>query len=461
MRRNPVEIFPPWNNRLANSTGPTWRLFGLHFLISTLIYASPAAAGLIQNPILPGFNPDPDIIRVGDDYYIATTTFEWFPGVNIYHSKDLANWRLACRPLSEEHIRLSGVPNSGGNYIPSLAYNERDSLFYLVYSNVLGRDWPLMSMRSYVTTARKIEGPWSDPVYLNSAGFDPALFFAPDGKAYLINMVLDYRSDLQMPGFLLQEYDWRSQKLIGEAKMIFHLENYDKKYRYAFPEGPHLYFHNGCYYLLFAAGGGLPVDFQSLREPMDSTWLSLHLKPGFLSIRGRQPITSLTGQSLVARRWTSLDFEAETALEFQPEHFLQMAGLALFYDTEDFQFAYISHDEKKGRVVRLLQRSKDKGWEKFNEYENDIPEQGQVKFKVRVEDGAALFFFALKDKDFEALGPALSIAHLSDEGVNGDKNGFTGAFVGLSVQDRLYESCWAEIDYYDYRSLAEHKNNPE
>lgn len=528
----------------------------------------------IKNPILPGFNPDPDIIRVEDDYYIATTTFEWYPSVSIYHSKDLVHWRLISRALTEKHLSLEGVPNSGGNYIPSLSFNPQDSLFYLVYSNVLGRDWPLMSMEAFVVTSKDICGPWSDPIYLNSAGFDPAFFFDPNGKAYLINMVLDYRNDLQMPGFLLQEYDWRKKELIGVAKMIFHLENYDPKYRYIFPEGPHIYYREGYYYLLFAAGGTywdhqswmarskniwgpylpapnnpiltskgiekgglqkagqgglvstpsgewylahhasrpilpdsvsplgretclqkvewteqgwlqlagggmypqkrvpapslhtysfeavqlndgfdqqvLPLHFQSLRSPMDESWISMDQKKGYLSIRGRQPITSLIRQSLVARRWTSLSFEAETSIEFHPKHFLQMAGLTLFYDTQDFQYAYISFDEKKGRVLRLLQRNSQNGWNKFNEYEQAIAEEGPLRLKVKVQNGESQFYYAASSDNWIAFGPRISIAHLSDEGVKGNKNGFTGAFVGISVQDRLYEKIWAHIDYLNY-----------
>ena len=87
------------------------------------------------NPIISGFNPDPSIVRVGEDYYIATSTFEWFPGVQIHHSTDLVNWNLIARPLDRvSQLDLKGVPDSCGVWAPCLSYNN--GTFYLVYSNV-------------------------------------------------------------------------------------------------------------------------------------------------------------------------------------------------------------------------------------------------------------------------------------------------------------------------------------
>jgi xylan 1,4-beta-xylosidase len=89
----------------------------------------------IRNPILPGFNPDPSIVRVGDDYYIATSTFEWFPGVQVYHSRDLVNWRLLTRPLRRpSQLNLLGDPDSCGVWAPCLTY--ADGLFWLIYTDV-------------------------------------------------------------------------------------------------------------------------------------------------------------------------------------------------------------------------------------------------------------------------------------------------------------------------------------
>jgi len=147
---------------------------------------------LIRNPILPGFNPDPSILRVGDDYYIATSTFEWFPGVQIHHSKDLANWELVTRPLNRKaQLDMRGDPDSCGVWAPCLTHDGEK--FWLVYTDVKRKDGSFKDAHNYIVTADKIEGPWSDPVYVNSSGFDPSLFHDDDGKKYFVNMSWDHR----------------------------------------------------------------------------------------------------------------------------------------------------------------------------------------------------------------------------------------------------------------------------
>lgn len=204
---------------------------------------------LVHNPILPGFNPDPSIIRVGGDYYIATSTFEWFPGVQIHHSRDLANWTLVARPLNEARLLdMRGNPDSGGIWAPCLSY--ADGLFWLVYTDVKRQQGSFKDVFNYVTTAPSIEGPWSDPVYLNATGFDPSLFHDDDGKKYLLNMIWDHRARPKtFAGIALQEYDPQSGKLVGPEHNIF------KGSDLGLVEGSHLYKRNGWYYLLTAEGG--------------------------------------------------------------------------------------------------------------------------------------------------------------------------------------------------------------
>jgi xylan 1,4-beta-xylosidase len=212
----------------------------------------------IVNPILPGFNPDPSIVRAGDDYYIATSTFEWFPGVQIHHSRDLVHWRLLPRPLTRaSQLNMLGDPDSCGVWAPCLSYS--DGLFYLIYTDVkrYGRTTQggsagasLRDTPNYLVTAPSIEGPWSDPIYLNSSGFDPSLFHEDDGRKYLVNMQWDHRpGQNRFSGIVLQEYSAAEQKLIGEPDVIF------KGTAIGFTEGPHLYRRNGYYYLLTAEGG--------------------------------------------------------------------------------------------------------------------------------------------------------------------------------------------------------------
>ena len=138
----------------------------------------------IRNPILPGFNPDPSILRVGDDYYIATSTFEWYPGVQIHHSRDMANWELVTRPLTRKsQLDMRGDPDSCGVWAPCLSHDGEK--FWLVYTDVKRKDGSFKDAHNYIVTASAIEGPWSDPVYVNSSGFDPSLFriFMPNSSA--------------------------------------------------------------------------------------------------------------------------------------------------------------------------------------------------------------------------------------------------------------------------------------
>ena len=115
------------------------------------------ATAMIINPILPGFNPDPSIFRVGPDYYIATSTFEWYPGVQIHHSTDLVNWTLAARPLDRaSQLDMRGNPDSCGVWAPCLSY--ADGLFWLVYTDVKRLDGNFKDAHNYIVTAPPSKG---------------------------------------------------------------------------------------------------------------------------------------------------------------------------------------------------------------------------------------------------------------------------------------------------------------
>ena len=175
----------------------------------------------IQNPVLKGFNPDPSILRVGDDYYIATSTFEWFPGVQISHSRDLQNWRVISHPLDRySQLDLRGCPNSGGVWAPCLTYDN--GIYYLIYTNTRHWTGAYKDTPNYLVTAENIEGPWSEPIYLNSSGFDPSLFHDDDGRKWLVNMLWDYRAEKHsFAGIVLQEYSVTEKKLVGPVTNIF------------------------------------------------------------------------------------------------------------------------------------------------------------------------------------------------------------------------------------------------
>jgi xylan 1,4-beta-xylosidase len=183
---------------------------------------------MIQNPILPGFNPDPSICRVGDDFYIATSTFEWYPGVQIHHSRDLANWQLVARPLARASLLdMRGNPDSCGIWAPSLSW--ADGRFWLVYTDVKRFEGSFKDAHNYIVTAPEITGPWSERAYANSSGFDPSLFHDDDGRKWFVNMLWNHRGGSvggrpkapAFDGILLQEWDAARQCLVGPVENIY------------------------------------------------------------------------------------------------------------------------------------------------------------------------------------------------------------------------------------------------
>ena len=202
----------------------------------------------IQNPILRGFHPDPSIIRVGEDYYIATSTFEWWPGVRPHHSRDLKNWEQIEYPLSRlSQLDLRGVGASQGIWAPCLTYDQ--GTFYLVYTVVRSFYCNMYDTENYLVTSDNIHGPWSEPVALNNFGFDPSLFHDEDGRKYMVSMVTDHRVPKKYAGRLvLQEYDPEKKAMTGPVRDIYRGEK-------IFLEGPHIYKRQGWYYL-FAADTG-------------------------------------------------------------------------------------------------------------------------------------------------------------------------------------------------------------
>lgn len=210
---------------------------------------------MIRNPILPGFNADPSFIRVGGDYYIAVSTFEWYPGVQIYHSRDLANWTLVARPLNRAtQLDMRGNPDSCGIWAPCLSH--ADGKFWLVYTDVKRLDGAFKDAHNYIVACDTIDGEWSDPWYINSSGFDPSLFHDDDGRKWFMNVQWNHRgkgtgcnpAHAAFDGILLQE--WSPEKgLFGPVKNIYH--GTDK----GLTEAPHIFKRNGYYYLTTAEGG--------------------------------------------------------------------------------------------------------------------------------------------------------------------------------------------------------------
>lgn len=202
-----------------------------------------------KNPIIEGFAPDPSVCAVGDDFYLVTSSFGYFPGVPIYHSKDMVNWLQIGNVLDRKsQLNLTGAGRSRGIFAPNIRYHE--GTFYMITTNVSHGG-------NFIVTAKRPEGPWSEPYFLEGAiGIDPSLFFDDDGRCYYVGTRpnpkgVQYNGDWEV---WLQELDVANMKLIGISTAIWKgaLRNA------IWPEAPHIYRKNDYYYVMIAEGGTGP-----------------------------------------------------------------------------------------------------------------------------------------------------------------------------------------------------------
>lgn len=199
---------------------------------------------MIHNPILPGFYPDPSICRVEDDFYLVTSSFSYFPGVPVFHSRDLMHWEQIGHVLERaEQLHVTYEDISMGIFAPTIRYHE--GTFYMITTNMTTHE-------NFICTAADPAGPWSNPhVVTGAGGIDPSLFFDEDGKVYFTGTAGfgDTRYDHQV--IVCSEIDLNTFQLVGEEWAI---GDGALKGAHA-PEGPHLYKKDGWYYLLIAEGG--------------------------------------------------------------------------------------------------------------------------------------------------------------------------------------------------------------
>jgi alpha-N-arabinofuranosidase len=192
-----------------------------------------------RNPVIPGFHPDPSVVRVGEDFYLVTSTFEFFPGVPIFTSRDLVNWKPVGHVLTREsQLPLRKARPSGGIYAPTIRHHG--GTFYTITTNVDGGG-------NFYVTAKDPAGPWSEPVWLREfGGIDPSLFFDDDGTVYLTGLS---RPPGQPRGIYQTTLDVKTGKTLQPARLVW--DRTGTRY----PEGPHLYRMRGRYYLMIAEGG--------------------------------------------------------------------------------------------------------------------------------------------------------------------------------------------------------------
>lgn len=202
---------------------------------------------IAENPILPGFYPDPSICRVGETFYLVNSTFAYFPGVPVFRSHNLAQWEQIGNVLERgSQVPLKNCGHSEGIYAPTIRYH--DGTFYMITTNVSGGG-------NFIVTAKDGQGPWSEPYYLGeeAKGIDPSLFFDEDGTCYYIGQRENSRGGQYFGDceIWIRELDLGTMRLTGEGKAVL----YGFQKHAVWPEGPHLYKKDGYYYILHAESG--------------------------------------------------------------------------------------------------------------------------------------------------------------------------------------------------------------
>jgi len=541
--------------------------------MSTETASAATAARSIRNPVLTGFHPDPSILRVGADYYLATSTFEWYPGVRLHHSRDLAHWRSLGGVITDRRLLdLRGCGDSNGVWAPDLSY--RDGLFHVVYSDVASFASGYWDPRNFLTTAPDIAGPWSDPVPLHGRGFDASLFHDEDGGSWLLSMSADWRPGRdRFGGIEIQRYDPDARRLVGPARIIF------TGTAAGVTEGPRLYRHDGWYWLVTAEGGtswehqvtvarsrelfgpyevdpagplltsvgrpdlrlqkaghgslvrtpagewylahlaarpdapfgncvlgretaiqkvewepggwpripgGVPADevaapglpahpwpaepetddftaarlgdrWSTLRRPAADDWLDLRSRPSHLRVHGGQSPVGRQAPSLVARHVGAVRCELSTVMEFTPRDHRHLAGVTAYYNTRNWHFLYQTRADDGRVVLELL--TADQG--RLRAYPALTVDAGAVpRVGLRAAfDGPAVRFGYDLGGGWRDLPVTLDAAILSDEHaalvVDGEPAawGFTGAHLGLWVQDLGADGVYADFDHATYREI--------
>lgn len=204
---------------------------------------------IAKNPIMPGFYPDPSMLAVDGDFYLINSTFAYFPGLPIMHSRDLVHWEQVGNAMHrEEQLPLQNAGHSQGLFAPTMRYH--DGTYYVICTNVSHGG-------NYIVTAKDPAGPWSNPYYLEGAdGIDPSLFFDEDGKCYYIGTHpnpdgYSYNGDYYI---WIQEVDIENMKLVGEVHNVWN----GAMKKVPWPEGPHIYKKGDYYYIMHAEGGTGP-----------------------------------------------------------------------------------------------------------------------------------------------------------------------------------------------------------
>lgn len=214
---------------------------------------NPLKSDEFYSPILQGCYPDPSITRKGEDYYLVNSSFSMFPGVPIFTSKDLVNWKQVGHVLdrpSQLKVEKSGV--SHGIYAPDIKYNKHNDTFYMITTQFAG------GIGNMVVKTKDPAKGWSEVQKLNFEGIDPAIFFDDDGKAYIVHNDAPPQGSEQYNGhrvIKMWDYDLEKDQIVPGSDKIIVNGGVDLSQKPIWIEGPHIYKKNGKYYLMCAEGG--------------------------------------------------------------------------------------------------------------------------------------------------------------------------------------------------------------
>jgi alpha-N-arabinofuranosidase len=235
--------------------GPTARFDFVEYRAAANDSAAPE--GFYRNPVLPGFHPDPSLTRVGDDFYLVTSTFAWFPGLPIFHSRDLVNWNLIGHAIDRPGmVDLAGLRTHRALFAPAITHHE--DTFWILNTCV-------DCSGNFVITAADPAGPWSDPVWLPFDGIDPSLFFDEDGSAWIVYNDAPPGEPLYQGhrALWLQRFDPDAKELVGERTLLVN-GGVDIAQQPVWAEGPHIYKVGDWYYLMTAEGGTADQHSQTI-----------------------------------------------------------------------------------------------------------------------------------------------------------------------------------------------------
>ena len=347
----------------------------------------------------------------------------------------MEHWELLTHALTDEHtLDLRRLPSAKGVWAPCLTYCEQDGLFYVVFGIMNSMNARYFDIDNYLICAPDIQGPWSEPVYLHSAGFDASLFHDDDGRKWVVSLDWETRDGYEKPGQIcIAEYDPTTRSVKGSPVRIWRGAT-DR----GCLEAPHLTKHDGRYYLMCAEGGTgyyHCVTMARAESPL-----------GPYEADPANPILT----SVPENRDERADAQTTTKLEFEPTSYQHSAGLVLYYDNMNYAYLRISWSESLGcRAISVVRV--DNGQKTDCEGSRLPAPEGPLWFRLRVSGRTSQFSWSRDGTAFETIGPAFDTSEFSDEYSRYGE--FTGTLVGIACTDQLFHRACADFDLFAYEDL--------